>query len=294
MTLIKNHKKIVTAILVLVVALAVVLGITLKKDSAVASINGQSITKDDLYSEMVKQYGSATVDQMIADKIVASEATKKKVTVSNSEVNKQIDALKKSYGGEDMFNQMIASNNTTLSQVKSDLKNYLTIKKLLEPQIKITEDEMKTYFEENKDSFAQPEQVKASHILVADEATANEVKQKLNDGADFAELAKQYSTDSGTKDDGGELGYFGKGDMVAEFEDVAFSLDVNQISDPVKTDYGYHIIKVEDKKAATEANYDDSKATIKDTLIDQKLDTEYTSWLEKKKKSYKIENTLDA
>ncbi|WP_081797976.1 peptidylprolyl isomerase [Neobacillus dielmonensis] len=292
MTFIKNHKKIVSTILVLVVALAVVLGFTLKKGEAVAKFNGESITKDELYSEMVKQYGSATVDKMIADKIVTAEAAKKKIAVSDNEVNKQINALKESYGGEDVFNQMIASNGTTLTQVKEDLKNYLTIKKLLEPQIKITDEEMKTYFEENKDSFAEPEQVKASHILVADEQTANEIKQKLTDGADFADLAKQYSTDEGTKNDGGELGYFGKGDMVAEFENVAFSLDVNQISDPVKTDYGYHIIKVEDKKAAKEAYFEDSKATIKDTLLDQKLDSEYTTWLENKKKGYKIENNL--
>ncbi|WP_251554992.1 peptidylprolyl isomerase [Neobacillus muris] len=293
MTFLKTNKKIVSAILVLVVALAVILGITLKKDEAVAKFNGEAITKDELYNEMVKQYGSATVDQMIADKIVAAEAEKKKISISDDEVDKQIDALKESYGGEDMFNQMLTSNNATLDQVKKDLKDYLTIKKLLEPQIKITDEEMKTYFEENKDSFAEPEQVKASHILVADEATAKEVKQKLDEGADFAELAKQYSTDEGTKENGGELGYFGKGDMVAEFEDAAFSLEVNKISDPVKTDYGYHIIKVEDKKEAKEANFEDNKATIKDTLLDQKLDSEYTTWLEDKKKDYKIENKLE-
>ncbi|MDN3016877.1 peptidylprolyl isomerase [Paenibacillus sp. BSR1-1] len=292
MSLIKQKKKILLVIIAVIAVSAIILSFALKKDDAIATINGKAITKDDLYNEMVKQYGSETVDQLIANKIVASEATKQKITVSESDVNKQIEKLQESYGGEEAFNSALESNNTTLSAVKEDMKNYLTIKKLLEPEIEITEEEMKTYFEENKDSFAQAEQIKASHILVADEKTAKEVKQMLENGGDFPALAKEYSTDDSTKDQGGELGYFSKGDMVTEFDNAAFSLPVNQISDPVKTEYGYHIIKVEAKKEAKEANYDDSKAEIKEQLLEQKIDTEYTTWLEEKKKDYDIKNTL--
>ncbi len=284
---------IVSIIVVLLVAAAILLSFAFKNDEAVAKFNGESISKDDLYKEMVEQYGAATVDQIISDKIVAAEAKKQKVSVSASELNKEIDNLKESYGGEEAFNQALESNNTTLAVLKKDLQNYLTIKKLLTPEISITDDEMKAYFEENKDSFAEAEQVKASHILVADEKTALEVKQKLSDGGDFAELAKEYSTDEASKEQGGELGYFSKGTMVTEFDDVAFTLAVNQISDPVKTDYGYHIIKVEGKKDAKEANYDENKAEIKETLLSQKIDSEYSTWIEKKKKSYNIENSLE-
>lgn len=275
-----------------IVAAGVFLTFTLNKDEAVAKFNGETISKDELYDKMVEQYGSATVDQIISDKIIAAEAKKQKLTVSDSLMNEEINKLKEQYGGEDAFNQALASNNTTLTAVKKDLKNYLILKKLLEPDIKITDEEMKTYFDQNKDSFVTAEQVKASHILVADEKTAKEVKQKLDNGEDFATLAKKYSTDEGTKDNGGELGYFSKGTMVTEFEDAAFSLPVNKISDPVKTDYGYHIIKVEAKKPAKEANYEESKAQIKETLFDQKVDSEYETWLAKKKKSYDIENSL--
>jgi foldase protein PrsA len=269
------------------------LSFALKKDETVAKFNGEAISKDDLYSEMVDQYGAATIDKIIGDKIVAAEAKKQKINITNSILNKEVEKLKASYGGEEAFKQALESNNTTLAFLKQDLKNYLTIKQLLEPQIEITEEEMKTYFDENKDSFAEAEQIKASHILVPDEKTANEVKQKLNDGGDFAELAKDYSTDDSTKDSGGDLGYFAKGTMVSEFEDVAFRLAVDQVSKPVKTEFGYHIIKVEAKKKAKEANYNDSKEEIKETLVDQKIDSEYTTWLENKKKSYDIENTLE-
>jgi foldase protein PrsA len=293
MSLLKQNKKTVLIILVLLITMGISLSFALKKDEAVAKFNGKEISKDELYSAMVEQYGSATVEKIISEKIVAAEAEKQKVTVNDSEVNEEIEKLKASYGGEDAFNQALASNNTTLVFLKQDLKNYLTIKQLLEPEIEITDDELKTYFNENKDSFAVAEQIKASHILVTDEKTANEVKQKLNDGGDFAELAKEYSTDESTKDSGGDLGYFAKGTMVTEFDDAAFVLAVDEVSKPVKTEYGYHIIKVEAKKEAKEANYNDSKAEIKATLLDQKIDAEYTTWLEDKKKSYDIENTLE-
>jgi foldase protein PrsA len=294
MTFIKENKKIVLIIAVLILAIGVFLSFALPKDKAVAKVDGKAINKDELYDVMVEQYGAATVEQLIADKIVASEAKKEKVTITDKELNEEVDKLKESYGGEEVFNQMLESNNTTVDALKDDLKNYLTIRKLLEPQIKITDEELQTYFDENKDSFGEAEQVKASHILVADEATANEIKQKLADGADFAELAKEYSTDEGTKENGGELGFFAKGTMVTEFDDVAFTLPVNEISDPVKTDYGYHIIKVEEKKEAKEANFDDSKKEIKETLIQQKMETEYSTWLEEKKKDYDIENSLES
>jgi foldase protein PrsA len=293
MSLLKQNKKTVLIILVLLITMGISLSFALKKDETVAKFNGEAISKDDLYSEMVDQYGAATIDKIIGDKIVAAEAKKQKINITNSILNKEVEKLKASYGGEEAFKQALESNNTTLAFLKQDLKNYLTIKQLLEPQIEITEEEMKTYFDENKDSFAEAEQIKASHILVPDEKTANEVKQKLNDGGDFAELAKDYSTDDSTKDSGGDLGYFAKGTMVSEFEDVAFRLAVDQVSKPVKTEFGYHIIKVEAKKKAKEANYNDSKEEIKETLVDQKIDSEYTTWLENKKKSYDIENTLE-
>ena len=151
---------------------------------------------------------------------------------------------------------------------------------------------MQTYFDENKDSFAQTKQVKASHILVEDEETAKEVQEKLDNGEDFAELAKEYSTDTASAESGGDLGFFGEGSMVAEFEEAAFSMKVDEISDPVKSDYGYHIIKVTDTKEAAEANFEKSKEEIKGILLDEKMTTEYPTWLEKKQKEYDVKNYL--
>jgi foldase protein PrsA len=294
MTFINQNKKIFVIIAALIIVMGILLTLAFTKDSAVAKVDGEGISKDELYDKMVEQYGAATVEQMIADKIVAAEAKKEKVTITESELNKEVSNLKESYGGEEVFEQVLQSNNTTLEVIKADLKNFLTIKKLLEPEIEITDEELQTYFDENKDSFVEAEQVKASHILVADETTANEIKEKLNAGEDFAELAKEYSTDEGSKENGGDLGFFPRGTMVTAFEDVAFTIGINEISAPVKSDYGYHIIKVAEKKKAVEANFEESKAEIKEILFEQKMESEYATWLEGKKKNYDIENSLES
>ncbi|MEI2664145.1 peptidylprolyl isomerase [Rossellomorea sp. LJF3] len=262
------------------------------KEDVVAKVGSESISKDDLYSTLVNQYGDGALDTLIAEKIVKLESEKKDLTVKDSEIKKELENIKGQYDSEEAFKEALASSGADLDSVKENIKTYLLTEKLLKDRVKITDDQIKEYFEANKDTFAQKEQVEASHILVDDEKTAQEVKKKLDNGGDFAELAKEYSTDTSNADSGGELGYFGKGEMVAEFDDKAFSMKKGEISEPVKTEFGYHIIKVTGKKEAKEAVLADHKDEIKDILFDQALQTEYGTWLAEKKKEYKIEKTL--
>ncbi|WP_019241565.1 MULTISPECIES: peptidylprolyl isomerase [Bacillus] len=290
----KNNKLLVVVVIICVIALAVIIGKSLKnEDDVLATIGNEKITKDDLYEVLEKQYGSTALDTLINNKIVELEAEKEKITVSDKEVKEELNNFIADYGGEDKFNAALESSNVSLSDFKKDVENFKKIEKLLEPSIKITDDEMKTYFEQNKENFNQAAQVEASHILVEDEATVNEVEKKLAAGEDFAELAKTYSKDTSNAENGGQLGYFGAGEMLEPFEKAAFAMKVGEISKPVKTDYGYHIIKVTGKKEAKTAVYEDHKDEIKKALFDEKVNSEYPTWLAEKKEKYKIKNNLE-
>lgn len=288
-----THKKVNIAIVAfLLLGIGVILGAVFSKDEIIAKVEGEPITKNDLYEVLAKQYGSSTISYLIDNKIVELEAEKEKITLSDKEIEEEMQSYIESNGGEEAFNAALEQSGITKEDIKRDIINYLKIVKLLEPKIEITDEEMKTYFEENKESFNEEEQVEASHILVADEATAKEVKEKLNAGEDFAKLAKKYSTDTSNAGKGGELGFISKGEMVEEFENAAFSMNIGDISDPVKTDYGYHIIKVTDKKEAKEAVYKDHKEEIKETLFDQAVQDEYSNWITDKNKELEITNTF--
>ena len=261
-------------------------------EDVVAKINDEVITKDELYETLVEQNGEQVLNLLIAEKIINLEAKKQKVEVSEEDIQNNIDKIIKNYGGEEEFNQAIEQYGYTLEDLKKDIATNVKIKKLLEPNISISEEEMLNYFETNKETFNQKEEVRARHILVATEEEAKEVLEKLKAGGDFSELAKEYSLDESNKESGGELGFFGRGKMVAEFEETAFTLKLNEISEPVKTDYGYHIIEVEEKKEAKEANYEENKDAIKEILLEEKIPTEYEEWYQKKLTENKVTNYL--
>jgi foldase protein PrsA len=287
-----NKNKMITAAVVVLLGLTLFLTMAFSKKDTAASINGEEISSEELYSKLTDLYGKDTLDSLVTNKMIEMEAKKEKVKVTGNEIDEELTKLQESYGGEEAFTSALEQNNVSMDKIREDIEFYLLAEKLIEPDISITDEEMKTYFEENKDSFDEKEQVKASHILVEDEATAKKVKEELDTGKDFAELAKEYSTDTSNAADGGDLGYFSKGEMAEEFEKAAFEMEVNTVSNPVKTDFGYHIIKVSDKKAAKAATFEDHKGKIKELLFDEKIQAEYPNWLEEKKSEYDIKSYL--
>jgi foldase protein PrsA len=163
------------------------------------------------------------------------------------------------------------------------------IEKAVDPQIKVSDTDIKAYFEKNHALLDKPEQVRARHILVADLKTASEVEAKLKAGGDFAALAKQYSTDPSTKDKGGELGFFGKGQMVPSFQAAAFSAPINSITAPVKSPFGYHIIQVEEKKPALKATLASAHDQILAQLKQQQESQQIPVFLQQLKSTAKID-----
>jgi len=258
----------------------------------VAKVNGDVITKDEFYHELLKAGGKQLLDRLIEQKLIQQAAKEKGVTVSEQQVEEQVKEMKQQFGGESSFQMYMDQFGITEDMLKDDIRHQLLMEEILGPEIEVTEEEIKEYFEENKEFLGEPEQVKARHILVETEEQAHEILAKLKQGESFEDLAKQYSTDEASKDNGGDLGYFGRGEMVAEFEEVAFSLKPGETSKPVKTQFGYHIIKVEDHKEARPAVFEEKKEEIETILRQQKINEKKDAWLNELREKADVVNYL--
>lgn len=295
--MLKNFSKRKFGLLVLVIIIGVSIAgcsnSSASDDEVVAKVGDMTITKSEFYDELVKQNGAQVLDVLVADKIMQAEVKKQTIEISDEEIEEDFEEMKDFYGSEEDLNKELETYGLTIEDVKDNIKSNLQIERLLEPYIDITDEEMAKHFEENKASFGNEEQVKASHILVETEDVALEVKAKLDAGEDFAELAKEYSIDEANSQLGGNLGYFAESKMVAEFSDAAFSLEVGEISDPVKTNFGYHIIKIEDKMEEKVPVLEESIEEIKGQLFQTKSYDAYMAWYAEKLEEYEITSYLD-
>lgn len=205
-------------------------------DDVVVESKAGNVTKDELYEAMKDKYGQQALQQLIFEKILTKE-----YKVTDEELNKKMDQIKADLGANfEMALSQYGYKNE--DELKETIKIGLLQEKAATKDIKVTDKELEEYYANYK-----PE-IKARHILVEDEKTAKEVKKKLDEGAKFEDLAKEYSKDPGSAANGGDLGWFGPGKMVPEFETAAYALDVNEISAPVKSEHGFHIIQVTEKK----------------------------------------------
>ena len=276
-----------SVLIVLVISLA-----GCKQEEVVAEVNDAKITKDEFYDKLVEQSGTEVMNALISEKIIEMEIEKNKIVVTDEEIEEELDKIKEYYGSEELLIAELKTAGYTIDDIKGNITTNLQVTKLLEPYITITEDEKLAYFEANKASLNQAEEVKASHILVKTKEEADNIKAKLDAGEDFAELAKEFSTDDSNSQSGGDLGFFGRGAMVPSFDEAAFSLEVDKISNPVETEFGFHLIKVIEKKEAKVATYEDFKDDVADILSEEKMGPAYSTWYQEKIGEYDITNSL--
>ena len=174
-----------------------------------------------------------------------------------------------------------------LEIAKKELLTQASINKLLS-EVSVSDSEIEDYYNSNKDMFISPIKVTAKHILVSSKEKANEIRTEIQSGKSFEEAAKEYSS-CPSKAEGGSLGSFSKGQMVPEFEEVAFNLELGVVSEPVKTQFGFHLIKVEDKEESNSKSFDEVKERIRNNILQERQNFKFISNTENLKKKYKVE-----
>ena len=218
------------------------------------------VTKDELYEEMKTSIGEQAVQILMIEKVLAEN-----YEVTDEEVNAEYDSNKEELG--DSFEEFLTQNNQTEDSYKKVIRLNLLQEKALTEGVEVTDEEIQTQYDR------QGTELNARHILVADEETATSLKKELDEGGDFAALAEENSTDTASAANGGNLDWFGPGAMVPEFEEVAYGLEVDEISEPVASEFGFHIIQVrETRQLEYQPALEDQKEEIRAELALSKAD----------------------
>jgi parvulin-like peptidyl-prolyl isomerase len=219
------------------------------------------------------------------------EAEALDVEITEKQVDARLEQIQKQYFGGDKkkFDKQLKDQGLTEAQVRKDIRSQIVSEKIFEEvtrKVSVTDKEVEDYYNKNKAQYSQPESREVRHILVKTRAQADDLYDQLKGGADFAALAKKFSEDTGSKANGGKL-TISKGQTVAPFDQTAFLLKKNDISKPVKTEFGFHIIQpIGDVKEAKVTPLKDVKDSIRQQLTQTKKNETMTKWVEDLKKDY--------
>ncbi len=288
----------------------------------VVKVDGKAITEEEVAKETSnierQMAGRVSPEQMgqmgqmlrqqavqnLVNRALLTEAAKDNgVKVTDAEVDSRIEQIKGQFKSEEDFNGQLEKSGMTPDGFREEVRKSIRLENLMDMKTahisSPTEAESREYYDSNAAQFSNPERIRASHILISvgendteeqkeqKRKKIEEIRSELLAGADFAELAAKYS-DCPSKDRGGDLGFFARGQMVKPFEDAAFALDVGQISDVVTTRFGYHIIKVTEKEDAGKVSFDDARSNIEEFLLSRKKQAEINDYLDKLRDSAEI------
>jgi peptidyl-prolyl cis-trans isomerase C len=285
--------------------------------AVVARVNGQDVKKEDfemlvrnlemggpIPAERRDEILRQQLERLITYTVLRQEITKRNITVPDAELDQQLNAMRSQFQNEDDFKKALAARSMTIERLRDDARVDMCITRMLDGEVATaepaTDDEVKQFYEKNPDKFKQGEAVRASHILLlvdekADDVTRKKARTQIDailarakKGEDFAELARAHSQD-GSAAQGGDLNFFTRGRMVPEFEQAAFALQPGQISDVVTTQYGYHVIKVTERRAPTMLPLDKVSPQVKQYLTNQKKQQKADAFVADLRKHAKVE-----
>jgi len=252
----------------------------LEGERVLVTVDGQPITQNDLYQAIIESYPQQSqqiLNRLINELLILKEAEKRKIEVSEDEIKKEAEE-----------SGIVDSLSPTIKRM---IETSILLEKMIadENKIQVSDDEIKSFYEKNKDRLGEPEQVHIRQIFVLSEREANDILIALNAGADFSKMAAIKSQDAASRERGGDLGFFARGMLAEQIEKVAFDMEVGQISPVIKTPAGFHIVKVEEKKAEKKAKYDkEMRGRIKRLLFKGKVQEVLPGWLDSLRKKADI------
>lgn len=266
---------------------------TIKLPDVVAVVNGEKITKDELISMLIDWQSPIVLEEMINYRIVGQEARKAGVIVTADQVKARMEEIKKTLPPGESFEDMLKRSGLTPEHAFAVLKMQMQTEEVLKKQISVTDKDLEGYR-------------KASHILIRipfsqkpeeAEAKDKEAKEKIEKiaaeikgGLAFEEAAKKYSEDYSNKDKGGDLGFFPQGQMAPEFEKKTFEMKVGEVSEPVKTNFGYHLIKL---NAIGNQTTGEERKKLEEMITRNKMGEKYRDWMLTIKNKAQVENKLE-
>jgi parvulin-like peptidyl-prolyl isomerase len=247
-------------------------------------------------------------EYLVTMEILSLEADAYDVNVTERDVEAEVEQFRQYFqGDDDKFDEALEKQNITLEQLTASLRDGLLLDRMkaaVTEDVKVSEAETEAYYEAHKADFVEPEARETRHILIAPvqlnedgtmattpteadwqaaEAEAEKVRSEIQNGTEFDVVAAKYSDDATTRESGGELGLVIRGQLVPAFEEAVFSLNKGELSEPVRTQYGYHLIQVTDISPEEQLSYDEVMENIKSTLLDLKQTQTWEEWLAGKK-----------
>ncbi|MGK7346063.1 MAG: peptidylprolyl isomerase [Candidatus Nitrospinota bacterium M3_3B_026] len=276
-------------------------GEPIKRDGYVADLErfreNMKQANNPIGQERFEQIKSMMLENYINTETLRRQAEKEKMQAPPEKVEASFTAIKKNFPSEDAFKQALAAQELTEAKVKDSIRQNLAIQGLVEKhvvsKIDVTDEQAREYYEVNKLEFEKPEQVHAAHILARFDSDAGPeekkkakekietVLERLGKGEDFAELARSVSEDPGTASNGGDLGFFGRGRMVPEFEEAAFNTEPGKVSGIVESRFGYHLVKVLERRPAGVLPFEEVKEDVRTKLEQEKVRDGVQSYVKK-------------
>lgn len=258
--------------LILAAALAPALAAPVGSDQVLVRVNGVPIRQAEVVERLLKRYGAQAVDEMIDEMLLRQAAKKAGIESDEKEVSRRLSKLQDQFGSRELFISQLEQAGSSLAKVKEDLAEEIVRERLVTKarDLSVTDDELKKAFDANKDKLGTPEAVHLRHILVATEAEAKAVVEKIKSGADFKSLAREKSLAASGKAAGGDYGFVARGMLPPEIDEIAFSLKPGEIK-IVPGPRGNHVLQVLEARAAKPAVLADVKDDLRDMLMAEKI-----------------------